>query len=148
MPDYTTKAPGVYIEEIPATGPIAGVGTSIAAFIGPAMTGAGLINVPTLVTNWTQFKTLFGDFPAPPKMRFYTPYAVRGFFANGGTVAYIVRVGTAQTASLNLLDRAATGAGTTLVVTALQEGVVGNSIQVAVQDAQIVNSAQIAAVQK
>ncbi len=148
MPDYTNSAPGVYIEEVPATGPIAGVGTSIAAFIGPAMAGAGLINVPTLVTNWTQFKTLFGDFPVPPKMKFYTPYAVRGFFANGGTIAYIVRVGLAQNAVLNLLDRAATGATTTLVVTALQEGVVGNSIQVAVQDTQIVNTAQTAVVQK
>lgn len=148
MPDYTNSAPGIFIEEVPATGPIAGVGTSIAAFIGPTKAGAGLINVPTLVTNWTQFKTLFGDFPTPPKMRFYTPYAIRGFFANGGTVAYVVRVGTAQTASLNLLDRATTGAGTTLVVTAQQEGVVGNSIQVAVQDSQIVSSAQNAAVQR
>src|SRR5438128_2348508 len=100
MPDYTTSAPGVYIEEIPATGPIAGVGTSTVAFIGPALSGP--INVPTKVTNWTQFKTLFGEYPIPPKIRFYTPYAVRGFFSNGGTVAYIVRVGTAKLAFLNL----------------------------------------------
>jgi uncharacterized protein len=148
MLDYTNSAPGVYIQEVPATGPIAGVGTSIAAFIGPVVAGAGLINVPTLVTNWTQFKTLFGDYPVPPKTRFYTPYAVRGFFDNGGTIAYIVRVGLAQTASLNLLDSATTGAGTTLVVTALQEGVVGNNITVQVQAAQIVPSTQNATVQR
>jgi phage tail sheath protein FI len=140
MPDYTTSAPGVYIEEIPATGPIAGVGTSVAAFIGPALSGP--IGAPTRVTNWTQFKTLFGDYPVAPKIMSYTPYAVRGFFGNGGTVAYITRVGTAQKAFLNLNDRATAGAATTLVVTAKKEGAVGNSIQVTVQDAQIVTGAQ------
>ena len=58
MPDYTTKAPGVYIEEIPATGPIAGVGTSTAAFIGPALFGQ--LNSPLKITNWTQFRDAFG----------------------------------------------------------------------------------------
>jgi len=145
MPDYTYSAPGVHIEEVAATGPIEGVGTSVAAFIGPALMGP--INVPSVVTNWTQFKSLFGDYPTPSQARFYTPYALRGFFANGGTVAYIVRVGTAQTASLNLLDHANPGAGTTLVVTGLQEGIDGNNIQVAVQDAQIVDATKNVTVQ-
>lgn len=147
MPDYTYSAPGVYIEEVPATGPIAGVGTSIAAFIGPTLKGP--ISVPKLVTNWTQFTTLFGGYPIPipPKTRFYTPYAVRGFFANGGTIAYIVRVGNAHNAFLNLLDSATPApVATTLVVTAIQEGDVGNSIKVEVQDAQIVKIAQNATV--
>ena len=56
MINYTT--PGVFIEEIPATGPIAGVGTSTAAFIGPALFGP--INIPTRITNWTQL-ILFHD---------------------------------------------------------------------------------------
>jgi len=146
MPDYTSSAPGVFIEEIPATGPIAGVGTSTAAFIGPALSGP--IGVPTQVTNWTQFKTLFGDYPVAPNIMSYTPYAIRGFFSNGGTVAYMVRVGSAQNAFLNLNDRATTGASTTLVVTAQREGKVGNSIQVTVQDSQIVNSAQNATATK
>ncbi|GEM18729.1 hypothetical protein [Nitrosococcus oceani] len=33
------KAPGVYIDEIQVAGPIAGVSTSVAAFIGPARPG-------------------------------------------------------------------------------------------------------------
>src|SRR2546426_112032 len=133
MPDYTTKAPGIYIEEIPATGPIAGAGTSTVAFIGPAM--AGPIGMPTKVTNWTQYRTLFGDYPSPTT--FYTPHAVRGFFNNGGTIAYIVRVGTATHATLNLLDRAATNAQPTLVITALQEGPSSSNILVKVDDASI-----------
>src|SRR6266516_2455305 len=144
MPNYTT--PGVFIEEIPATGPIAGVGTSTAAFIGPALYGP--IKVPTRVTNWTQFKTLFGDYPPDPAKRFFTPYAVRGFFSNGGTIAYMVRVGTAQTAKLNLNDRSGTGAAPTLVVTAKRDGKKGESILVGVQNASIVGSSQNAVVQR
>ncbi|GHO83194.1 phage tail sheath subtilisin-like domain-containing protein [Dictyobacter formicarum] len=144
MINYTT--PGVFIEEIPATGPIPGVGTSTVAFIGPTLFGP--INTPTRITNWTQFKTLFGDYALDPAKRFFTPYAVRGFFSNGGTIAYMVRVGTAKTAFLNLNDRASSGSAPTLVITAQRDGSIGNSIQVGVQNAQIVNSAQNASVQK
>jgi uncharacterized protein len=35
----TNKAPGVYIDEVQLPGPIAGVGTSTAAFVGPALRG-------------------------------------------------------------------------------------------------------------
>ena len=132
MATYTT--PGVYIEELPATGPIEGVGTSTAAFIGPAMRGP--ILEPTLVTSWTQFKNVFGDYISVP--RTYLANAVEGFFKNGGTVAYIVRVGTARRAALNLADRAA---GNALRVVASTEGTAGNLITVQVQDAQIVTTA-------
>ena len=64
MLDY--KTPGVIIEELPANGPIAGVGTSTAAFIGPAL--GGPVNVPTKVTNWTQYRNLFGEYQASPRL--------------------------------------------------------------------------------
>lgn len=132
MATYTT--PGVYIEELPATGPIEGVGTSTAAFIGPAMRGP--ILEPMLVTSWTQFKNVFGDYISVP--RTYLAHAVEGFFKNGGTVSYIVRVGTARRAALNLADRAG---GNALRVVASTEGTAGNLINVQVQDAQIVTAA-------
>lgn len=132
MPTY--KAPGVYIEEIPATGPIAGVGTSTAAFIGPALQGP--IGVPTKITNWSQFKDNFGEYIATPRQ--YMAYAVEAFFRNGGTVAYITRVGTAARASRQLDDR---DGGIALDVEALTEGTAGNSITVQVQNAQIVAGA-------
>src|SRR5581483_8613421 len=144
MLNYTT--PGVFIEEIPANGPIAGVGTSTAAFIGPALYGP--INVPTRITNWTQFKNLFGDYSLDPTKRFFTPYAVRGFFSNGGTIAYMVRVGTAQSAHLDLNDRSGAGAAPTLEATAKRDGKIGESIQIGVQNAQIVDSSKNAAVQR
>lgn len=132
MASYTT--PGVYIEELPATGPIQGVGTSTAGFIGPAQRGP--LGIPIKITSWTQFKTLFGGYIATP--RCYLANAVEGFFRNGGTVAYIARVGTAKRAFRDLADRAA---GLSLHVEALDEGTAGNFITVQVQDAQIVTAA-------
>ncbi|MGN9907811.1 phage tail sheath family protein [Phytohabitans sp. LJ34] len=144
MPNLTT--PGVFIEEIPATGPIAGVGTSTAAFIGPALVGD--VNVPVKITNWTQFRDTFGDYMTAP--RGYLAHAVRGFFLNGGTVCYVVRVGTARRAVLELNDRGGTP-GKALVVRARDGntgGAAGNDIKLRVSDAQIVDQSKNARVRK
>lgn len=133
------KAPGVYIDEVQLPGPIAGVGTSTAAFVGPARTGP--INQPTAITNWTQFVDAFGvaddlgPYITAPQV--FVTHAVRGFFDNGGANCYFVRVGTAARASLILADRGAGGGKPALVVTAKDEGAAGNTLQVAVQDANI-----------
>ncbi|MEU9148970.1 phage tail sheath subtilisin-like domain-containing protein [Streptomyces sp. NPDC048417] len=86
MPSYLS--PGVYVEEV-ASGsrPIEGVGTSVAAFVGLAPTGP--LNEPTLVTNWTQYVASFGEFTDG----YYLAHSVYGFFNNGGSAAYVVRVG-------------------------------------------------------
>jgi uncharacterized protein len=131
----TYATPGVYIVETPANGPIVGVGTSTPAFIGATLSGPSF--QPTLVTNWTQFVNTFGSYMVGAA-QFYMAYAVKGFFDNGGTSAYIVRVGTAQAASLPLADRGTAPAGVALVASALQSGIAGNTITVAVADAQIV----------
>src|SRR5262245_50001824 len=135
MADY--KTPGVYIEELPATGPIAGVGTSTAAFIGPALQGP--ILTPTKITNWTQFHDTFGDYIGPT---YYMAYAVRGFFDNGGTVAYITRVATATRAWAEL-DDGGTIVGKALRVDARAEGTAGNSITVDVAHVSIVTTAKV-----
>jgi hypothetical protein len=86
MPSYLS--PGVYVEEV-ASGarPIEGVGTSVAAFVGLAPTGP--LNEPTLVTNWSQYVASFGEFTED----YYLAHAVYGFFNNGGSTCYVVRVG-------------------------------------------------------
>ncbi|WP_284581393.1 phage tail sheath subtilisin-like domain-containing protein [Streptomyces sp. 2P-4] len=86
MPNYLS--PGVYVEEV-ASGsrPIEGAGTSVAAFVGLAPCGP--LNDPTLVTNWSQYVAEFGDFTDGCHLA----HAVYGFFDNGGTAAYVVRVG-------------------------------------------------------
>ncbi|MFD3329066.1 phage tail sheath subtilisin-like domain-containing protein [Streptomyces sp. NPDC058701] len=91
MPTYLS--PGVYVEEVAGgSRPIEGVGTSVAAFVGLAPHGP--LNEPTLVTNWSQYVAEFGDFTDGC----YLAHSVYGFFNNGGTAAYVVRVGGAPAA--------------------------------------------------
>ena len=81
-------SPGVYMEEVSSgSRPIEAVGTAVAAFVG--FSEMGPLNEPMLVTNWTQFKTTFGDFVDG----YYLAHAVYGYFLNGGGIAYVVRVG-------------------------------------------------------
>jgi Bacteriophage tail sheath protein len=80
------KYPGVYIEEIPsAVHRVAGVPTSIAAFVG--WTPRGPVNQATLVKSWQDFQTQFGA-------HCNLGSTVKQFFANGGQQAYIARDGT------------------------------------------------------
>ncbi len=120
MPQYLS--PGVYVEEVPASvKPIAGAGTSTAGFIGlaadnvtmPAQPGKFVTDaqnkpvkdaqghltpilytvapagVPQLVTSWESFKNLFGDFQTGNRI---LAHAVYGFFNNGGTRCWVVRL--------------------------------------------------------
>jgi phage tail sheath protein FI len=89
MPQYLT--PGVYVEEVDRGGkPIEGVATAVAAFVGFTEKGP---REATQVTSWTQYRTLFGDFIEGA----YLPTSVYGYFLNGGTRAYIMRVSPAIT---------------------------------------------------
>jgi phage tail sheath protein FI len=84
-------APGVYVDEITLAGPIAGAGTSVAAFIGSvAELQARYAGKANAVTSWTAYTTLFGAGLDASKT--LLPFAVRGFFENGGTFAYVVPV--------------------------------------------------------
>ena len=88
MFDDTKVGPGVYIQEITPTGPIAGTGTSTPAFIGTVANNVAAADIgkPVPVTNWTAFTNAFGGYDNKQTL----PTAVRGFFQNGGTFAYIV----------------------------------------------------------
>lgn len=89
MPEYLT--PGVYVEEV-ATGarPIEAVGTTTAAFLGPAPEAAARPGEAVAVNNWRDFVRIYGD-PAGAS----TPlsHAVAGFFLNGGQRAWVVNTG-------------------------------------------------------
>jgi len=73
---------------IPVDGPIQGVKTSVAAFIGVTKTGAIYQDRPTKVTSWLDFLAKFGGYTATAP--FMAP-AVSSFFVNGGLEAYIVK---------------------------------------------------------
>ncbi len=122
MASYFT--PEVYIEEFEPAAPIAGVGTSNAAFLGPCSQGP--LNEPTRVDSWDEFKRVFGDTPVTG---FYLWYAVRGFYENGGTTAFITRVSNATYATKDLPDMAGVK---TLVVKARQAGLLNPGISIKV----------------
>ena len=92
-------APGVYVEEIDrGSRPIEGVQTNIAGFIGftEAIRGGAEIGKPMLIANWNQYLEYFGkensdgftDFNA------YLPFAVNGWFLNGGARCWVISIGT------------------------------------------------------
>ncbi|WP_426513831.1 phage tail sheath family protein [Dactylosporangium sp. McL0621] len=105
MVDYESKAPGVYIEEITPAGPIAGAGTSTPALIGTVVAAVSndALGVPVAITNWTQYTTVFGGFDNTLSL----PFAVRGFFDNGGSFCYVVPIkdSTGLPAALDRLTR-------------------------------------------
>jgi phage tail sheath protein FI len=120
------------MQEVDVPGPIPGVSTGIAAIVGPAESGP--INTPVFVTNWTQFTETFGGYSDAPPV--YATHAVRGFFENGGNICCFVRVGVARPASFTVADR--TGKRhPVFTVTALAEGEKGNSISVALSEANL-----------
>ena len=82
----------MYVEEIElGPRPIEGVSTSTTGFVG--LTERGPLNKPTLVTNVGEFDRFFGSFLNAARFGDYRwlPFAVQGFFANGGARAYVVR---------------------------------------------------------
>lgn len=133
-PQYTY--PGVYVEEVTGPGVIAGVGTSTAAFIGPA--GRGPLLEPTRITSFDDYIRVFGTSragrPWPYLYAGSTPYylgfGVEGFFRNGGTQAFVVRVGTAAPSRLVFENRANQAA---FMVRAVAEGTSGGAISVALE---------------
>ena len=110
--------PGVYIEELPSgVRTIAGVATSITAFIGFALKGA--THEPMRIQSFGDFERQFGGLWIESTLS----YAVQQFFLNGGSDAVVVRLanpGTKATTKLGdlTLEAKAPGAeGNTITVT-------------------------------
>ena len=77
----------MYVEEIPSgVRAITGVATSVTAFVG--RTASGPVEEPTIVTSFGDFDRKFGGLWKHSALG----YSVRDFFANGGSIALIVRL--------------------------------------------------------
>ncbi|MBD2576500.1 phage tail sheath C-terminal domain-containing protein [Oscillatoria sp. FACHB-1406] len=92
-------APGVYVEEVNrGSRPIEGMSMSVAGFVGftEDIRGDAELLEPQLIADWTQYLECFAkpgsdgftDFNA------YLPFAVKGWFDNGGGRCWIVSLGT------------------------------------------------------
>jgi phage tail sheath protein FI len=86
----------VYVREAPGPRSIEGVPTSTTIFIGE--TERGPLEA-TAITGRREFATLFGGYRRrltgvtdPGSERLMMPYAMDGYFANGGTRAYVLRL--------------------------------------------------------
>ncbi|HBB31178.1 MAG TPA: phage tail protein [Cyanobacteria bacterium UBA8803] len=92
-------APGVYVEEVDrGSRPIEGISMSVGGFIGftEDVRGDAELFKPMLITNWGQYLEYFAkegsdgftDFNA------YLPFAVQGWFLNGGGRCWVTSIGT------------------------------------------------------
>ncbi|MFB2769518.1 phage tail sheath family protein [Pelatocladus sp. BLCC-F211] len=139
-------APGVYVEEIDrGSRPIEGVSTAIAGFVGftEDVRGGAELFKPMLITNWTQYLNYFSrpnsdgftDFNA------YLPFAVYGYFMNGGGRCWVTSIGTQlpgtpkprtpEPASLQIAGR---GNRPSLNFTLRPEQVAGGAINILITD--------------
>src|SRR5512133_2012476 len=110
--------PGVYVEELPSgVHTITGVATSITAFLG--YTQRGDVDHATHIFSFADFERAFGGVTVDSPLS----HAVKHFFQNGGTEAYVVRAAhNASSASVTL--KHATSAGVdVLELAASSEGV-------------------------
>lgn len=91
--------PGVYIQEVDSgVRTVAGVPTSVAAFVGVAMRGP--VNQPVGCFNFGEFTRRFGGLSLASTMS----YCVEDFYANGGGHCEIVRVFKPLAADTSDLD--------------------------------------------
>lgn len=95
----TYRHPGVYVEEIPGgSRPIEGISTSVAAFLGYAVRGNQ--SVPTLLFRWDDYVNEYGGLrPTSDPRGDSLGHAVRAFFQNGGSMAYVIRLARNTVAS-------------------------------------------------
>lgn len=112
-------APGVYSRELPSgVRSISGVATSNTGFVG--CFARGPVNVATRINSFGEFERVFGGLGTA----FETSYAVRNFFLNGGSVAFIVRVTSGAAAAAQLVMPGAAA----MNLTAVNVGLWGNSL--------------------
>lgn len=116
--------PGVYIEEIPSgVRTITGVSTSVAAFID--FFARGPLNQATQIFSQADFDRLFGGLDT----RSEASYAIRQFYLNGGSEAWIVRCASGAPASAEIAIRSGTSGNAVLRLRAREPGVWGNNLQ-------------------
>ena len=131
QPSADQRAPGIYQSyDTVAPPPLVIANTRIAGFVG--ITQKGPMNEATRLANWDEFQEIFGA-----SADSYTAESVYGFFKNGGTECWVVRVAhCAPKGELPGVDHAACAEHVqiddwnkpSLKIRALNEGSWGNTI--------------------
>lgn len=100
-------APGVYVEEVnKGSRAIQGISMSVAGFVGftEDVRGDAELFEPILITTWSQYLENFAKVGSDGFIKFdgingkpcwaYLPFAVKGWFENGGGRCWVVSIGT------------------------------------------------------
>lgn len=118
----TPTYPGVYIDEVESgVRTIAGVGTSVALFIGRAAQGS--LKQPVLCLSYADFARAFSEDARHGEL----PRSVRLFFENGGAQCWVLRVAKgAKEARTKLKSE---GGAEVLELEAKSAGLIGNTIR-------------------
>jgi phage tail sheath protein FI len=129
--------PGVYVEEsLNLVTPVqSATSQSIAAFVGAVDRGPV---VPTLVTSWSQYVSLYGGWENDSDMHI----AALLFFSNGGNQAYFLRVANddAEFATRTFNDRTSPTAQETLTINSKNVGEWGNDINITIANSSVAGS--------
>ena len=118
-------------EEQPALRAIPSLNTMVMGFVGLAQKGP--VNVATLVSSFAEFVAIFGTYLSSNDLA----AAVEGFFENGGTSCWIVRVvhysditdGTTKTSAAATVAIVNATPATTLNMSGKYDGAYGNSLK-------------------
>ena len=125
MASYT--APGVYVQDlVSGSQTISQASSSIGIMIGVAK--SGLVNVAQKIGSWTEYINKYANgLDTPFSENDYLPYAVYGFFNNGGKELYIGNV------KKDAIKATATSAKNAITATAKYEGTWGNDIKITIE---------------
>jgi phage tail sheath protein FI len=122
----TLISPGVFLQENDLSQITQGPVSAGAALVGPTV--AGPVNIPTLVTTYSQYKALFGAsfVSGGAAYEYLTSMAALNYFEQGGSSLLVTRVAsgsyTPATASINSL-----GGNPAFVLETLSFGTVNNN---------------------
>lgn len=121
------KAPGVYVQDVVSgSQSITQASSSVGVLIG--VTRSGVVGIAQKIGSWTEFIAKYANgLDTPFLENSYLPYAVHGFFTNGGKELYIGSV------KKNAKKATKTSDGNSITATASNEGVWGNEIKVSIK---------------
>lgn len=120
------KAPGVYVQDVVSgSQSITQASSSVGVLIG--VTRSGVIGIAQKIGSWTEFIAKYANgLDTPFLENSYLPYAVHGFFSNGGKELYI---GSIKKGAVKATKTSTGG----IVATASTEGTWGNDIKISIK---------------
>lgn len=122
------NAPGVYIEDIVSGSQnISQVSSSVCALIG--VTQNGVEGVAQKIGTWSEYVSKYAKgLDTPYTENSYLPYAVNGFFANGGKELYVCNVKKKNAEKAIKVSEV-----NKITATALSSGIWGNTISISIK---------------